>query len=75
MLWPDITLSGDASSPKDADMVKLKGVDKFCSDDRPFGLTTGVRSDHIMANTNSEWAANLEDRRSMSECLSTTADS
>ena len=57
-----------ASSPKDADMVKLKRVERFLIG-RPITWThfrLEVRSDHIMAYTDSDWAANREDRRSVS---------
>ena len=70
---PDIryaasTMGSQASSPKDADMVRLKRVGRFLIG-RPITRTHyrwGVRSDRIMAYTDSDWAANREDRRSVS---------
>ena len=64
---PDIrnaasTMGSQASSPKDADMVRLGRT-----------IDGEVRSDRIMAYTDSDWAANREDRRSVS--LSTMEDS
>ena len=56
-----------ASSPKDADMVVSKRVGRFLVK-RPITWTHcrwRVRSD-IMAYTDSDWAANREDRRSVS---------
>ena len=67
---PDIryaasTMGSQASSPKDADMVRLKRVGQFLIG-RPITWTHyrwRVRSDRIMAFTDSDWAANREDRR------------
>ena len=61
-------MGSHASSPKDADIVILKRVVRFLIG-RPITWTHcrwGVRSDHIMAYTDSDWAANREDRRSVS---------
>ena len=71
---PDIryaasTMGSQASSPKDADMVRLKRVGRSLIG-RPISWThnrwevRSVRS--CMAYTDSEWAANREDRRSVS---------
>ena len=55
-----------APCPKEADMVKAHGEwGGSCSGDRPHGHTTG-ESDHIMVYTDSDWAADWEDRRSTS---------
>ena len=70
---PDIryaasTTGSQASSPKDAEMVRLKRVERFLIG-RPITWTHyrwEVRSDRIMAYTDSDWAANREDRRSVS---------
>ena len=70
---PDIrhaasTMVSHASSPKDAEMVKLKRLGRFLIG-RPITWTHciwEVRSDHIMAYTDSEWAANRKDRRPVS---------
>ena len=70
---PDIryaasTMGRQASSPKDADMVRLKRVGQFLIG-RPITWTHyrwGVRSDRIMAYTDSDWAANGEDKRLVS---------
>ena len=70
---PDIryaasTMGSPASSPKNADMVRLKRVGRFLIG-RPITWTHyrwRVRSDRIMAYTDSDSAANREDRRSVS---------
>ena len=68
--WPSEAASimgSHASSPKDADMLKLKRVGRFLLG-RPITWThyrLKVRYDHIMAYTESDWAANREERRSM----------
>ena len=70
---PDIryaasTMGSQVSSPKDLDMVRLKRVGRLLIG-RPIKWTNyrwGVRSDRIMAYTDSDWAANREDRRSVS---------
>ena len=70
---PDIryaasTMGSQASSPEDVDMVRLKRVVRFLIG-RPITWThcrLGVRSDRIMAYTDSDWAANREDRHSVS---------
>ena len=61
---PDIryaasTMGSQASSPKDADMARLKRVGRFMIG-RPITWTHyrwGVRPDRIMAYTDSDWAA------------------
>ena len=49
-------------------MVKTQKSGRLLTGDRPLGRTTAgrVRSDHIMAYTDSDWAENREDKRSMS---------
>ena len=57
-----------ASDPNDTDRVKLLRVGRFLIG-RPITCTHSrwrVRSDHIMAHTDSEWAANQEIKRSVS---------
>ena len=59
-------MGSHASSPKDAYMVMVKRVERFLIK-RPITWTHyrwGVRSYHIMTYTDSDWAANREDRRS-----------
>ena len=62
------TVESRASSPNDVDMVKLKRVRRF-QIGRPITWTHyrwWVRSNHIMAYTDSDWAPKREDRRSVS---------
>ena len=68
VLYAASTMGSQASNPKDADMVRLKRVERFLIG-RPIIWTHyrwEVRSDSIMAYTDSDWAANREDRRSVS---------
>ena len=61
-------MGSHASSAKDADIVILKRVGRLLVE-RPITWTHygwRVRSDHIMAYSDSDWAANGEDRRSVS---------
>ena len=61
-------IGSHASRPKDADIVKLKRVVRFLLG-RPTTWTHyrwDVRSDLIKALTDSDWAANREDKRLMS---------
>ena len=73
MACPDLRyaasiMGSHASSPKDADMVIPRRVGRFLIG-RPITWTHDrwrVLSLHIMAFTDSDWAANREDRRSVS---------